>query len=197
MSVDETHGLLLFYERIVVPKLARKETLEKLHIQHCGITKTYKNAKELYFWPSMKNDIKDFVSKCEECIALLPSQSLEPKIVTLASRPFEAVSVDLGKQNGKWHLILVDRYSGWPQVKPLKKLDTAAVIKILEKWFFDTGKPERLRSDGGPQFRDEFKKWLASQDIIHELSSAFHHESNGHAEVGVREKKHLLEKTSS
>merc|ERR1712020_191772 len=29
------------------------------------------------------------------------------------------------------------------------------------------------------------------------LSSAYHHESNGHAEVGVREMKHLLEKTSS
>ena len=197
LSVDETHGLLLYYERIVVPKLARKEILEKLHIQHCGITKTFKNAKQLYFWPSMKNDIKDFVSKCEECTALLPSQSLEPKIVTQATRPFEAVSVDLGKQNGKWHLILVDRYSGWSQVKPLKKLDTAAIIDRLEKWFFDMGKPERLRSDGGPQFRDEFKQWCASQGIIHELSSAYHHESNGHAEVGVREMKHLLEKTST
>ena len=183
LSIDETHGLLLFHERIVVPKLARREVLERLHTQHCGINKTYQNAKQLYFWFSMKNDIKGIVSSCEECNALLPSQALETQIATLATRPFEAVSVDLGKQNGTHHLILVDRYSGWPMTKPLKKLDTAAVTGRLQKWFFDTGKPERLRSDGGPQFRDDFKKYLNSEDIRHELSSAYHHESNGHAEA--------------
>ena len=46
-----------------------------------------------------------------------------------------------------------DRYSGWPMVKPLKKLNTAEVISILEDWFLEHGKPVDLRSDRGPQFR--------------------------------------------
>ena len=41
------------------------------------------------------------------------------------------------------------------------------------------------------------QEWCESRNIIHEQSSAHHHESNGHAEVTVREMKHLLEKTNS
>ena len=197
LGIDDRYGLLTFHDRIVVPRSERKNILEKLHIPHCGITKTFKNAKQLYYWPGMKSDITNIVASCEECVAHLPSQSLESKIVTLASRPFEAVSLDLGKQSGKEHLILADRYSGWPNVKPLKKLDTTAIIKILTDWFIDMGKPERIRTDGGPQFRSEFTAWCKKVGIIHELSSAYHHESNGHAENAVREMKKLLAKTSN
>ena len=66
---------------------------------------------------------------------------VEPQIWTMTSRPFEAVSVDLGYLNGTHYLVLMDRYSGWPLVKPLKKLDTAFVTSTLEDWFLDYGKP--------------------------------------------------------
>ena len=55
----------------------------------------------------------------------------------MTSRPFEAVSVDLGYLNGTHYLVLMDRYSGWPLVKPLKKLDTTSVTSTLEDWFLD------------------------------------------------------------
>ena len=197
MKVDETYNLLLYHDRIIVPKDAQKKILELLHIQHTGIVKTYDNARQLYFWCNMKNDIKNTVSSCEDCMRLLPSQPLEPEITTHASRPFEAVSTDLGKQAGINYLIVVDRYSGWPMVVPLKDIDTKAITTELDDCFIDYGKPERLRSDGGPQFRDEFKSYLKDRNIIHELSSAYHHESNGHAENAVREMKRLLEKTNS
>ena len=51
------------------------------------------------------------------------SKRLEPLIQTKASRPFEAVSVDLGYLEGVDYLILVDRYTGWPLVKKLTKLN--------------------------------------------------------------------------
>ena len=197
MSIESTHGLLLYDDRIVVPQPAKKKILSILHLQHAGINKTYDNAKQLYYWHGMKNEIEDVVSSCEECTRMLPSQPLETKIPTFASRPWEAVSIDLGKQDGREHLILTDRYSGWAEVKPLTKLDTSAIIEVLEDWFIDVGKPERIRSDGGPQFRTEFKQWCKDQNIRHELSSAYHHESNGHAEVAVKEMKRLLEKTNS
>ena len=79
----------------------------------------------------------------------------------------------------------------------MKKLDTEAVTTILEDWFLEHGKPVSIRSDGGPQFREKFTQWCERQHIRHELSSAYHHESNGHAECAVREMKHLLGKTES
>ena len=197
MSYDESYGLLLYHDRIIVPVQARSEVLEKLHLQHTGVEKTLRNARQLYFWPKMRKDIESLISKCQECIKLLPSQTAEPLIQTIASRPFEQVSIDLGKQNGTEHLILADRYSGLPMVKPLRKQNTKAIIAILDDWFCDFGKPLQIRSDGGPQFRDEFTSWCKENNIVHELSSAYHHESNGHAESAVREMKHLLEKTKS
>ena len=82
-------------------------------------------------------------------------------------------------------------------VKRLTKLNTKAITNILEEWFIDMGKPVRLRSDGGPQFRSEFNAWAKKEDIAHELSSPYNHQSNGHAEVAVREMKHLLAKTQN
>ena len=104
-------------------------------------------------------------------------------------------SVDLGMLKGVNYLVLVDRFTGWPMVKRLTKLDTNAITKILEEWFYDMGKPIRIRSDGGPQFRSGFKDWCRNQDIIHELTSPYNHQANGMAEVTVREMKKLLEKT--
>ena len=131
----------------------------------------------------------------DRCLKLKQSKPVEPLIQTHASRPFEAVSIDLGYLEGTHYLILADRYSGWPMVKRLTKLNTKSITAILEDWFIDMGKPVRLRSDGGPQFRSEFEDWAKKENITHELSSPYHHQSNGHAEVTVREMKHLLTKT--
>ena len=126
----------------------------------------------------------------------LPSLPKEPCIQTKASRPFEAVSVDLGQLDGVHYLIGADRFSGWPMVAKLTKLETSAITNVLTDWFVDVGKPLRLRSDGGPQFRSEFADWCQEQGIEHELASPDHHESNGHAESAVKAMKHLLAKKS-
>ena len=50
------------------------------------------------------------VGNCQECVMHLPSLPKEPYIQTVASRPFEAVSVDLGQLEGVHYLILADRF---------------------------------------------------------------------------------------
>ena len=80
MSVEDTYGVLLYHGRIVVPEAARKRVLASLHLQHTGENKTLMNARQLYYWPGMTNDIKRLVSSCKECILYQPSQPLEPQI---------------------------------------------------------------------------------------------------------------------
>ena len=92
----------------------------------------------------------------------------------------------------------MDRYSGWPMVAPIpRRANTTTITNILDDWFVDHGLPISIRSDGGPQFRGPFDEWCRQNNIRHELSSAYHHESNGHAECAVREVKKLLAKTST
>ena len=62
----------------------------------------------------------------------------------------------------------------------------------MEAWFFDFGWPEYIRSDGGPQFRTEFKQFCNKHGIQHELSSPYNPESNGLAEAAVKNLKSLV-----
>ena len=173
MTVD---GIFLTYHgRMVVPEAARKEVLANLHIQHTGVSKTLMDARQLYYWPGMTNAIKLMISRCMECMACLPSQTLEPQIPTEATRPFERFSIDLGTQKGKDYLISMDRYSGWPMAAPIpKKANTKVITDILDEWFIEHGLPVSIRTDGGPQFRGPFKSWCAQHHICHELVSAYH-----------------------
>ena len=73
-------------------------------MQHCGETKKLANARLLDFWIGMTDQIKLMTSKCETCLKLKPSKPVEPMIQTHASRPFEAVSIDLGYLEGIHYL---------------------------------------------------------------------------------------------
>ena len=48
LSVDE--GLVLFGQRIVIPKLARRGLLRKLHAAHQGIVRMKRRARQTVFW---------------------------------------------------------------------------------------------------------------------------------------------------
>ena len=166
--------------------------------QHCGETKTLQLARSLYFLPGMTRAIKNKVSHCSECLELRPSRPSEPFIQTLnVSRPFEAISIDLGYLKGDHYLVMVDRYSGWPKVQKMTKLDTKAVTEVLKTWFMQHGIPNRIRSDFGPQFHGEFQSWSQGMDIVHKQTSPYNPQANGHAEEAIGEMKCLITKAGS
>ena len=190
--------LMLYNGRIMVPERARARIKEALHLAHLGETKTLALARTLYHWPGMVRDLKNMVWACEPCEKNRISKPNEPLLQTLdAWRPFQQISVDLAQLDGKHYLVLADRYSGWPEVKLLKHLDTSSIIKVLETIFETFGIPERIRTDGGPQFRREFASWCEELGMVHELTSPYRPESNGHAEQAVGAMKKLLKKTGS
>ena len=80
ISITEVNGK--DGKRIVVPLAARKHVMKELHRAHSGLTKTYKTASQLYYWPSMKNDIKQTIDACTACQESRPAQpriKLTPK----------------------------------------------------------------------------------------------------------------------
>jgi hypothetical protein len=193
LDSDDQTLLILDSNRIVVPAVARPEILRLLHRSHSGLVKTKKMAQQLYFWPGLTRDIQKMVESCESCAKFLPSQPVEPFLAPpTVSTPMEAAGVDLFDAAGSTYLLMVDRYSGYPFVHRLTRLNTAAVTKILLGWFWEFGFPTSIRSDGGPQFRSEFSSFCDNYGIKHELSSAYNPRSNGLAEAGVKNVKHLL-----
>lgn len=158
---------------LIVPEAGRKKILEDLHLAHQGLRKTRLLAKSLYFWPGINNDINQMIQACSKCQEMRSSQPYEPIQSSTASRPFESVSVDLFELKNRHYLVMVDKYSSWLRVSPLHKTNTAAIIKIIQRWFMDYGIPCSIRSDGGPQFRSEFKTFCTNMGIQHELVSPY------------------------
>ena len=178
------------------PGAPRMPVLQQLHEGHCGYGKTLQTARDLYYWPSMKYDIRNMIDSCEACQQLRPSKPLEPIITTSASFPMEQISIDLFHVKGKSFMVTADRYSGYIWVDLLCDQGTKSVTDNLSKITRIFGVPIRCRTDVGPQFRKPFDDYCLKQGIIHETSSPYNPRSNGHAEAAVKAAKHLLLKTN-
>jgi hypothetical protein len=195
--MDDRPDTLLLYQgtRIVVPAGARPDIIRKLHASHSGISKTYQLARQLYFWPGMKQAVTDAVQSCAICLAMLPSLPSEPlQETSIPEGPMSHVGLDLFLCQGEDWLLMVDRFSGFPFCQKLRSTVTGSVTKVLLSWFCEWGFPKVIRSDGGPQFRSEFREFCGAHDIEHELASPDHPQATGLAEAGVKNVKRLLKK---
>ena len=194
-SFDEHPLLVKDGHKIVVPKSLRQEVLKLLHTPHVGMTGTNKQAQQLYYWPGMKNDIKLITESCEACQEHLASQKKQPLVQTIAERPFQMLSADLGHESGNDYLIICDRYSGFPWIEKLTTTTSLAVCNKFKRLMNELAfLPQSIRTDGGPQFRTEFDEFCKAKGIAVEHSSPNHHQSNGHAESAVKSVKKLLMK---
>ena len=169
--------------------------MKELHRAHSKIEKMYKTAVQLYFWPGMKNTIKQAVDSCAACREDRPAQARPTVKINAPSEAAETmrnVGTDLFDAIGKKWIVLVNRYSGYAWTHQLKRTDTATVTGQLLTWFTEYGWPSMLRSDGGRQFRTEFSAFCSNNGIKHELSSPYYPESNGLAEAAVKNIKTLI-----
>ena len=66
-------GILVVNGRLCVPDVnnLRREILDEAHnapyAMHPGTTKMYKTLRQHYWWPRMKKDVAEFVSRCLTC----------------------------------------------------------------------------------------------------------------------------------
>ncbi|TRY60923.1 hypothetical protein TCAL_08421, partial [Tigriopus californicus] len=119
--------------------------------------------------------------------AALRAIAYEAKSCFLPSIHFRSRTSYYGIQNlkNKKHLVMDDEYSSWLYVSSLNMTNTGLIIKIIEQWFMliiktieqwfmEYGIPCTIRSDGGPQFRWEFKILCSKLGIYHALVSPYH-----------------------
>ena len=77
----------------------------------------------------------------------------------------------------------------------MAKAIAESTLTQLVAWFDEFGWPKKIRSDGGPQFRQAFTSFCELHGISHELASAYNPESNGLAQAAVKSMKALVVRT--
>ena len=187
--------LLLFDERIVIPRVLRLEMLDCIHSGHLGISKCRARARTSVWWPGLSTAIEDMVKRCTTCAKERP-QTKEPLMPSsFPSRLWERLGMDLFEHEGRTYLIAVDYYSRWIEIKRLGKQTAESVITACKELFATHGIPDVIMSDNGPQFSAEsFQSFASSYGFTHTTSSPKFPQANGVAERGVRSVKGLLKK---
>ena len=191
-------GVLMYQDRVVIPKVLRSTVLKNLHAAHQGVSSMQERASAIMFWPGMSEDIYYTRAKCADCNINAPSQAQMPSLpATPPATPFEMIFADFFDFAGHHYLIIGDRLSGWQEIfqtpKGSSQSGSKGLISCLRKVFASFGVPEELSSDGGPEFSAyETQTFLAKWGVRHRKSSAYHPQSNGRAEVAVKSAKRLL-----
>ncbi|XP_023731015.1 uncharacterized protein LOC111878743 [Lactuca sativa] len=94
-------------------------------------------------------------------------------------------------------LLAVDYVSKWVEAKATRSDDAKTVIEFLKSNVFARfGVPRALISDRGMHFCNKMMEDLLKKyHMTHRVSTAYHSQTNGQAEVLNREVKSILEKT--
>ena len=162
---------------------------------HSHPNKMVARARRSLWWPFMNAELQQEHRKCLKCVERSPSNPKDNFIVhEPATYPFQHVHIDIGHYAGAKWLFGADQFSGWPIAIYLGTTATSAdVIKVLTDEFKAFGIPEKIFSDGGPEFDStEFNEWCKRLDIKNILSSPANPQSNGIAENSVKEMKKLV-----
>ena len=189
------HGLLMKDSRIIIPSSLRLEVLDKIHTGHFGIHKCRERARESVWWPGLNKQIEDMVTTCTTCCKERQNRP-EPMLSTpFPDRPWQKVATDLFHYNGKEYVLVVDYFSRFFEIAPLKNTSSDDVINHLKSIFSRHGIPERVFSDNGPQYSSaSFAKFSEEWGFTHLTSSPRYPQSNGEAERAVKTAKTLLKK---
>jgi hypothetical protein len=148
-------------------------------------------TRQLFQWKNLHADCMDYVKRCEHCLRHSRSKTeREDMHCEPSTFAFQECSSDLLEYNGDTFLLIIDRLSSWWE--QLYRYGAAGLsgektTDCFRQWFARYGAPERLRTDGGPQFSSgRFSDLMKEFDISHRVSSPHHARSNGHAEAGVK-----------
>ena len=87
--------------------------------------------------------------------------------------------------------------SKWVEAIPTRTNDHKVVLKFIKEHIFSRfGVPRAIITDSGLHFCNRsFENLLKKYGFTHKVSTAYHPQTNGQAELVNREIKHILEKT--
>ncbi|KAM1731966.1 hypothetical protein ACFX11_017778 [Malus domestica] len=175
-EIRETDGMLMQETRMYVPNNAelKKEILDEAHISayamHPGGTKMYHTIRPFYYWPGMKREIAEYVSRCAICQQVKaerkkPFGLMQPLLVL--QWKWENITMDFvyklpRTQNGYdgiW--VVVDRLTKSAHFIPVReKYSLSRLAKLFISQIMKYhGVPVNIISDRDPRFTSKF--WIA------------------------------------
>ena len=87
----------------------------------------YARAELSVFWPGLHADLEEVRAACNICRVNAPSNpKLPPHDPPKLDYPFQQICADYMTLNGIQYLVVVDRLTGWPDVRRSRHNDAGA-----------------------------------------------------------------------
>ncbi|GJY16096.1 putative reverse transcriptase domain-containing protein, partial [Tanacetum coccineum] len=212
----ETHferrddGGIYFFDRIWIPSVGgvRKLIMDEAHTSrysiHPGADKMYYDLRDLYWWPGMKRDVAEYVSRCLTCSKIKAEHQKPSGLLQQPEIPewkWEKITMDLvtkfprssGGYDAIW--VIMDRLTKSAHFLPIRedyKTEKLARIYINEI-VARHGVPVSIISDRDGQFASHL--WQALQKALGtklHMSTAYHPETDGQSERTIQTLEDML-----
>ena len=182
--------------RAIVPSKLVDSVLWKLHTGpgriHNGRDSMEAEVDSDYFWPGYKTSIRKFLKECRTCNSIKTAVP-RPKPnapIERGSSPWEVIHIDLlgplktTRTGNKYVCVIVDSFSKFAIMTPLKDKTTWSVIDVLSERVFPIfGICKVMRSDNGLEFAsNSMTKFLEAWGVIQQFNVAYSPHQNGKAE---------------
>ncbi|KAM2983177.1 hypothetical protein FF2_009137 [Malus domestica] len=157
-----------------------------------------------FYWPSIFKDAKTFCLTCDKCQRMggISARDQMPQVSILNVEIFDVWGIDFmgpfpSSYGFMYILLAVDYVSKWVEAKATRTNDSKVVADFMRTNIFARfGMPRVIISDGGSHFCNRtIEALLRKYSVTHKVSTPYHPQTNGQAEVSNREIKQIHEKT--
>ena len=170
-----------------------------------GINKTYKKILNHFYWPKLKQDVKEYLRSCHVCQMVgKPNQNIPPaplQPIPAVDEAFSNILIDCvgplpkSKSGNQYLLTIMCKSTRFPEAIPLRNIKTQTIVKALTKFFCFVGVPQSCQHDQGTNFMSNiFQQVLYEMGIQNDYSTAYHPESQGALERFHQTLKSMLKK---
>lgn len=195
-SITTNEGVLLFENRLIVPRKLVPMILGLVHETHLGIVKSKQLARLSLYWSGMSNDIEEYIRKCDVCATYANNNQKETLLpYPVPQRPWERIGIDIATHEQKDYLVCYDSYSNWLEVLEIRNKSAETMVQKLKSVFARLGIPDVVVSDNVPFNSESYKNFAHSWGFIPVYTSPHYPQSNGLAEKGVSIAKSILRKS--
>ncbi|RVW49882.1 Pro-Pol polyprotein [Vitis vinifera] len=194
--------------RRCVPEDEQQDILRMCHEGACGShfasrKTSVKILQSGFYWPTMFNDCNTYCKSCPQCQQLgkINTRYQMPQNHICVVEVFDCWGLEFmgpfpPSFGNLYILVGVDYVSKWVEAVACKSNDHKVVLKFLKENIFSRfGIPRAIISDGGSHFCNKpFSTLLQKYGVRHKVSTPYHPQTNGQAELANREIKRILTK---
>ncbi|EZG42932.1 putative retrotransposon protein [Gregarina niphandrodes] len=185
-------GLLFRQNQIYVPTEQATDIIKYFHENgigsHCGVIRTYKRCRQLFWWPNQLPSVREYLSSCLVCQR---RRSGKERFQGLSrhlplGKVFESVHIDFWEPTiGDLKIMtMIDRTSRWVEATYVKDKTAETVVStFIRMWVSRYGVPRQIISDNDKAFQGLMMQELAKligSDLV--AITPYHPEGNSPVE---------------